>query len=89
MTSQRLTAYAGKPFGDVAQLGERRPRTAEVVGSSPIVSTIISRGYEYVVAPFSSLNSQKFLNNILFLLLILTSWLDCECFWLISLIFLP
>lgn len=26
-------------FGDVAQLGERRPCKAEVVGSSPIVST--------------------------------------------------
>ncbi len=27
--------------GDVAQLGERRPCTAEVVGSSPIISTRI------------------------------------------------
>ena len=28
--------------GDVAQLGERRTRTAEVVGSTPIVSTSFS-----------------------------------------------
>ena len=31
--------------GDVAQLGERRPRTAEVSGSIPLIST----NYSYIV----------------------------------------
>ena len=38
-----------KFVGDVAQLGERRTRIAEVVGSNPIVSTTNS-----VIPPVSS-----------------------------------
>src|SRR5438552_16579107 len=37
--------------GDVAQLGERRTRTAEVVGSNPIVSTKIGVGRLLDLAP--------------------------------------
>ena len=35
--------------GDVAQLGERRPRTAEASGSIPLISTI----YSYIVCRIS------------------------------------
>ena len=34
-----LPAGSGRPIGDVAQLGERGVRNAEVVGSNPIIST--------------------------------------------------
>ena len=37
--------------GDVAQLGERQNRTLEVVGSSPIVSTIPTPGAPASVLP--------------------------------------
>ena len=29
-------------YGDIAQVGERRPCKAEVTGSSPVISTIMS-----------------------------------------------
>ena len=46
--NRKLRVMIAKPKatkypGDVAQLGERRPCKAEVVGSSPIVSTGISQ----------------------------------------------
>ena len=37
--------YTTGVSGDVAQLGERRTRIAEVVGSTPIVSTKIDAGF--------------------------------------------
>src|SRR5213594_3642450 len=43
MTSAIIRKAYG--VGDVAQLGERRTRTAEVVGSTPIVSTRTSKEF--------------------------------------------
>src|SRR2546427_4466705 len=56
MTSAIIRKAYG--VGDVAQLGERRTRTAEVVGSNPIVSTTnsatgcISRSRPAPTTPF-------------------------------------
>src|SRR5438132_13939926 len=49
MTSTIIRKAYG--VGDVAQLGERRTRTAEVVGSNPIVSTKIGAGRHLDLAP--------------------------------------
>src|SRR5438093_13270144 len=49
MTSAIIRKAYG--VGDVAQLGERRTRTAEVVGSNPIVSTKIGAGRLWDLAP--------------------------------------
>jgi hypothetical protein len=62
-----LVTYTTGVGGDVAQLGERRTRIAEVVGSNPIVSTtnpplidaafVLSPGDGYLRKAFSSAKS--------------------------------
>ena len=49
--------------GDVAQLGERRLRTAEVVGSSPIVSTMVEKGLRLAATPFFNRLLKKSLSD--------------------------
>ena len=45
--------------GDVAQLGERRPRTAEASGSIPLIST----NYSYIVCRISHRNKKRDTND--------------------------
>jgi hypothetical protein len=42
--AERRCYTSGRPFGDVAQLGEHRVRIAGVRGSSPLISTISTLG---------------------------------------------
>src|SRR5712692_9461494 len=46
-----LVTYTTGVGGDVAQLGERRTRIAEVVGSNPIVSTKTDAGFVKLPLP--------------------------------------